>query len=165
MRYFVTIAGRTVEVDLSGPEPVVDGVPLPARLAEISGTRVRHLMVGVESHALIAEPGERSGAWRLTLRGRTVLAEVVDERTRAIRSMIGSAAVAEKNVVTAPMPGLVVRIPAEVGQTVTAGEGLIVVEAMKMENELKAPAGGVVVSIEVVPGQPVEKGTVLIVLE
>jgi biotin carboxyl carrier protein len=52
-----------------------------------------------------------------------------------------------------------------VGQTVTAGQGVVVVEAMKMENELKAPADGVVASIVVQPGQTVEKGATLVTLE
>jgi pyruvate carboxylase subunit B len=60
------------------------------------------------------------------------------------------------------MPGLVVRVSATAGQTVAAGQGLIVLEAMKMENELRAPAAGRVTSVRVSEGQAVEKGQVLI---
>ena len=67
--------------------------------------------------------------------------------------------------IVAPMPGLVVKVEVEVGQAVRAGQGVVVVEAMKMENELKAPADGVVAKIHVEPRQTVEKGTVLITLE
>jgi biotin carboxyl carrier protein len=76
----------------------------------------------------------------------------------------GADDVADKTIV-APTPGLVVEVEVEVGQTVRAGQGVVVVEAMKMENELKAPADGVVASIAVQPGQTVDKGAVLLVLE
>ena len=165
MRYFVTIAGREVEVDLTGATPVVDGTPMDAHLTALPGTDTRHLLVDGRSHAITAVPGERRGQWRLSLAGRRFAAEAVDERTRAIREMTGGADDAADKTILAPMPGLVLKVEVEVGQAVKAGQGVVVVEAMKMENELKAPADGVVASIAVQPGQTVDKGAVLIVLE
>jgi pyruvate carboxylase subunit B len=60
------------------------------------------------------------------------------------------------------MPGLVVRVMVNPGQTVEAGKGLVVLEAMKMENELRATTHGVVQRVVVTAGQPVEKGQPLI---
>jgi biotin carboxyl carrier protein len=57
------------------------------------------------------------------------------------------------------------RINVEVGEQIEAGQGIVVVEAMKMENELRAPTAGRVARIDVAAGQAVEKGTVLVVLE
>ena len=165
MRYYVTIAGRTVEVDLTGHTPVVDGTAVEAQLASRPGTAVRHLLVDGRSYALTATPGERSGEWRIALGVERFTAEAVDERTRAIREMTGNAEVEAQKTVVAPMPGLVVKIEVEVGQAVRAGEGVIVVEAMKMENELKAPADGVVAKILVQERQTVDKGATLLVLE
>lgn len=62
----------------------------------------------------------------------------------------------------APMPGLVLDIKVETGQTVAKGDALIVLEAMKMENVLKSPADGIVGKIEVTKGQAVEKNQILI---
>ncbi|HEY0673364.1 MAG TPA: acetyl-CoA carboxylase biotin carboxyl carrier protein subunit, partial [Longimicrobiales bacterium] len=62
----------------------------------------------------------------------------------------------------APMPGLVLRVDVEAGQQVNAGQGVVIIEAMKMENELRADAAGVVARILVQPGTAVEKGTVLV---
>lgn len=165
MRYFVTIGDREVEVDLTGATPVVDGVPLHAELAALPGTPVRHLLVDGRSHAFVAHPGERRGRWEIVLEARRFAAEAVDERTRAIREMTGGAEAEAEKTVVAPMPGLVVKVEVEVGEQVRAGQGVVVVEAMKMENELKAPADGVVSRIEVQPGQTVDKGATLIVLE
>jgi len=63
------------------------------------------------------------------------------------------------------MPGKVVRVLVAPGDTVTEGQGLVVVEAMKMENEIGAPRAGRVKSVEVSPGQNVETGARLVVLE
>lgn len=65
----------------------------------------------------------------------------------------------------APMPGLVLKIEVELGQTVKEGDALVVLEAMKMENVLKSPADVVVKSVEVTEGIAVEKNQVLIEFE
>jgi pyruvate carboxylase subunit B len=62
------------------------------------------------------------------------------------------------------MPGLLVQLEVAIGDRVEAGQGVAIVEAMKMENELKAEAPGVVARIHVRPGQAVEKDQVLIEL-
>ena len=165
MRYFVTLAGREVEVDLTGATPVVDGTPVQASLAAVPGTATRHLLLDGRSYALTATPGDRRGRWSIALGAERYQADAVDERTRAIREMTGGGEDAADREVLAPMPGLVLKVEVEVGQPVKAGQGVVVVEAMKMENELKAPADGIVARIEVAPGQTVEKGATLIVLE
>ena len=67
--------------------------------------------------------------------------------------------------ILAPMPGKVVRVQTETGANVEKGEGVVVVEAMKMQNEMKSPRAGVVVSIKVKPGDTVNAGDVLAVIE
>ena len=62
----------------------------------------------------------------------------------------------------APMPGKVVKVLCQPGDAVKAGQGLLVIEAMKMENELKAAGPGVVEQVHATPGQAVEKGAVLV---
>ncbi len=165
MRYFVTIGDRTVEVDLTGHDPVVDGVPVKAQLSALPGTAVRSLLVDGRSYTLSAHPGDRRGRWTVALGRERFAADAVDERTRAIREMTGGADAEVEKTVVAPMPGLVVKIEVEVGQAVKAGQGMVIVEAMKMENELKAPADGVVSKILVEERQTVEKGATLIVLD
>jgi biotin carboxyl carrier protein len=65
----------------------------------------------------------------------------------------------------APMPGRIVRVLAEPGQQVEAGQGLVVMEAMKMENELRAPRAGRVAEVHARERQNVEAGTLLLVVE
>jgi biotin carboxyl carrier protein len=67
--------------------------------------------------------------------------------------------------IVAPMPGRVVRVLVEVGQQVAAGEGVAVVEAMKMQNEMKAPRAGTVVALSATAGETVNAGDVLAIVE
>jgi biotin carboxyl carrier protein len=67
--------------------------------------------------------------------------------------------------VTSPMPGKVVRVLVEKGASVEAGDGIVVVEAMKMQNEMKSPKAGTVASINVEVGGTVNAGDVLAVVE
>ena len=165
MKYFVTLGDRTVEVDLTGHTPVVDGTPVEAEMALLPGTTVRTLVVDGRSHTLAAQPGDRRGRWQIALGGDRFTADAVDERTRAIREMTGTADDVADRVVAAPMPGLVLKVEIAVGAAAKARQGLVIVEAMKMENELKAPADGVVAKVLVQERQTVEKGATLIVLE
>jgi pyruvate carboxylase subunit B len=102
----------------------------------------------------------------IELEGRLFEVSVEDERTRHIRELASHVAPPEpRRDLRAPMPGLIVRIDVVEGQDVEAGDGLVVMEAMKMENELRADAPGRVVSIEVELGQAVERNAVLLKLE
>ena len=165
MRYFVTVDGRTFEVDLSGDVPVIDGDAVTAELSRVQGTPTRHLLAGGESHTLVARRNDRH-QWDIHLDGDRYEVEVVDERTRAIREMTGQGAAARgPSPIKAPMPGLVVRVDVEPGARVEAGQSVAIIEAMKMENDLKAESAGVVSRVAVAAGEPVEKGAVLVEFE
>jgi len=98
--------------------------------------------------------------------GERVQTEVVDERARAIRVMGAAAGVAGATAnIRAPMPGMVVKVEVEEGQVVTQGQGVVIVEAMKMENELTAETDSRVAGVRVAAGDTVEKGQVLVELE
>lgn len=165
MKYFVTVAGREHVVEVDGDRLTVDGQPVEATAAGVAGTPVRQLLVDGASWMLTVDAAGR-GRWDLGWRGDRWEVEVVDERTRHIRSLTGAGqARAGGGVLKAPMPGLVVRVLVEPGQAVEAGQGVVVLEAMKMENELKAVGPGVVRAVRAEVGRPVEKGAVLVELE
>jgi pyruvate carboxylase subunit B len=165
MLYHVTIAGRVLAVELDGGRVTVDGADVGAAdVVTLPGTPVRHLLLDGRSVLVVAERGQ--AAWNLHVDGWPVSAEVVDERTRAIRAMTARTAGPQgPRPVRAPMPGMIVRTEVEAGDRVAAGQGVVVMEAMKMENELKAETAGVVARVLVTAGQAVEKGTVLIEFE
>ncbi|MGD8279372.1 MAG: hypothetical protein PVH00_15145 [Gemmatimonadota bacterium] len=166
MRYFVTVVGRTLEIDLENGVIRVEGETVDAELVDVPGTPLRHLRIDGESWPLVAREGEDRGEWDIHIGGARFSAAVVDERTKAIREMTGrSDGPRGPRPLRAPMPGLVARVEVTPGQVVRRGEGIVIVEAMKMENELKAESNGVVNRIHVAPGQAVEKGALLVEFE
>jgi biotin carboxyl carrier protein len=85
---------------------------------------------------------------------------------KRLRSALGAGGHGEGAArIVAPMPGKVVRVLVEAGQQVEPGEGIVVVEAMKMQNEMKAPKAGAVVSVNVEVGATVNGGDLLAVIE
>lgn len=135
---------------------------------ELAGARVS-ARVGSRHYELEARETE-PGVYLFFL-GHTVREFRVDERIKIIdpKRLRGGQnsdghhpGVAE---IVAPMPGKVVRVHVAAGVSVEKGDGVVVVEAMKMQNEMKAPRAGMVVSVNVQPGDTVNAGDILAVLE
>ena len=164
MRYHVTIGSRTVEVELGADGVSVEGRPIRVDLERVQGTDVRSLLLDGASHRVTARR-VGAGTWDLHLGAHRYVAVAVDERQKAIRELAGTGATpAGPRPVRAPMPGLVVRVEVTEGDTVESGQGVVVVEAMKMENELRAEARGVVRRVHVARGDTVERDQLLIEL-
>ena len=166
MKYVVTVNGEDREVELEGTRATIDGQSCDGRVVDVEGTPVRMVTLGDEIHRVVVRRGEGRGRYTFWLDGHRFEVEALDERARAIRELSGAAAgPLGPAPLIAPMPGLIVRINVQPGDTVHPGQGLVVMEAMKMENELRAQAAGTVRSVQVKPGTAVEKGTILIELE
>ncbi len=99
---------------------------------------------------------------RLLVNGRAIELEVLDPRNRRMNAGGGESGARD---VKAAMPGKVVRLLVEVGDSVAPGQGLVTLEAMKMQNEVRSPATGRVAAIRVREGDTVASGQVLVTLE
>lgn len=166
MKYYVRVGDQEIEVVHDGGEVHVDGKDLDAHIAEVEGTPVRMLTVGDEVHRIVVRRGAERGRYILWVDGFRHEVEALDERMRAIRELAGTTAgPVGPAPLLAPMPGMVVRIQVQVGDVVQPGQGLVVMEAMKMENELRSPKAGQVKDVTVAAGASVEAGRVLVVIE
>ena len=106
------------------------------------------------------------GDWMLEVGGSSYRVEVLDARQEPVRGARNPGAVeAGPAPLRAPMPGLVIRVTVSPGEVVEKGDGLIIVEAMKMENELRAERTARVASIVVNEGATVEKDQLLVEFE
>ncbi|HLA77347.1 MAG TPA: biotin/lipoyl-containing protein [Vicinamibacteria bacterium] len=164
MIFDATVAGRSyrVEVKASDARYVVsiDGRPLTVDWHPTGGVFASLIIDGQSQEVGVARG---SGGYAVVLDDASLLVELAAGAAGAgSLAKKGSAGPAK---VTAPMPGKIVRLLAEPGQLVAAGQGLVVMEAMKMENELPAPHAGRIKAIEVREGQAVETGALLVVME
>ncbi|HMH25248.1 MAG TPA: biotin/lipoyl-containing protein [Gemmatimonadaceae bacterium] len=166
MKYVVQLNDQrhTVSIEADGVqyenEPVARG-----ELSDIEGSPVRMVKLGTHVYRVVAEKRQGRGRYTLWVDGYRFEVEALDERTRAIRDLsAANAAPTGPAPIIAPMPGLIVRVNVSVGDKVEAGQGIVVMEAMKMENELRATAPGTVQTIEVAAGTAVEKGALLVSL-
>lgn len=119
-----------------------------------------------EASVLEVEPG----VYSILLEGRsfevrTGEMDVEVQDPREPRKAAGLAGLEGRQAVPAPMPGKVVRVLVAEGDEVSRGQGLIVIEAMKMQNELKSPKQGRVVSVSASEGAAVAASEVLVVVE
>ena len=166
MKYYVRIDGHDHLVLLDPDGVHIDGQDVAASVSGVDGTPVRTVMIGNAVHRVVVRRGATRGEYTLWVDGFRFEVEALDERMRSIRELsAASAGPAGPKPLAAPMPGLIVRVNVQIGDTVQAGQGLVVMEAMKMENELRAQAAGRVKSVLVSPGTAVEKGATLIELE
>ena len=165
MKYYVTVDGSEHEI-VVGPEGItLDGQAVEAEVRSTGDGRTVTGFVGGRSITLFARR-TAPHVWTVLHEGHTLPVEAIDERTRHIREMTGAVSGPRgPKPVRAPMPGLVVKIEVAEGQSVVAGDGLVIVEAMKMENELRAETDATVKAVHVQAGEPVEKDQVLIEFE
>ncbi len=120
------------------------------------------MLVGHESFRMIIQK-DRAGHAVFT-RGHRFQLTVEDERTFLMRSLINNKSASGGGEVKAPIPGLVTKILAAEGDNVTQGQGVLILEAMKMENEIKSPVPGNITRITAQQGRNVEKGEILFIV-
>jgi len=163
MRLEAEVAGRRVRVEVrrrgEGPYDVTIGdrqIQLEARAAGPMGLS---LLVGNRSHDVAVE--RTPTGFRVHLAGEAVEVGL----SEAVSVAMGAAVARGPARITAPMPGKIVRVLVGPGTEVEAGDGVVVVEAMKMENELKAARAGRVRAVHVREGQAVDGGALLVELE
>ena len=141
------VDGHTWSVSVDGgPARLVDALPLrDGAMHLVDGTGSFDVRTEVDGETVTAAIGD--GA---------ITVELVDERRRRLAVSRGGHAAAGPVVLKSPMPGKVVKVLTPVGTAVEEGQGVIVIEAMKMENELRAPRAGTVKEVFVKEGATVE---------
>jgi biotin carboxyl carrier protein len=165
MIYEVSIGGKNHRVELSrntaGWHCKLDGQPI---LLDVISTQEGVLSILLDGKSFEVKQESTAGETNIVVGNQRFPVSVRDPRSlRGRRSADTSAHGVRK--IPAPMPGKVVRILAPVGTEVEAGQGVIVIEAMKMQNELKSPKKGIVKKITVSEGAAVDAGQSLAEVE
>ena len=166
MKYEVLLDGKTRVVELArengGWKITLDGNLLDANAVEVSPNTFSVLLNG-RSHQVRVAP-RSDGSLTLHTDAGEYRAEVTDPRSWRGRRH-GAIEAEGRQQILAPMPGKVVRLLVQQGDTVEAGQGLMVVEAMKMQNEIRSPKSGKIVKLCAAEGQAVNAGEVLVWVE
>ncbi len=169
MKYHVRLDGEEIVLDVvdrDGCTYVVleaDGRELPVELCPIRSSGSYSLLVGDASLSLVVSG--RAPDVTITLGSETWHTHVLDAREAAAAAVGGEGGSSGSGIVHAVMPGIVREMRVAVGDTVAAGEPLLILEAMKMQNEIRADGDGVVVAVLVEAGAAVAKGDALVQVE
>lgn len=167
MIYEITEGQETSRVELNEIgeglyEVTLDGETIRVDAAKSGHTAYSLIEDGRQFEALVDERGAHG--FDVLIGGRLFHLKAEDERSKLLAQSAGSGATGPQTV-EAEMPGKVVKLNYAVGDEVSEGQGVVIVEAMKMENEIPSPITGVVKELPVSEGDTVETGTVLFVVE
>ena len=165
MKYIAQIEDQEYEIEiLSNTRVLIDEVEHEIDFKALRQYLSFSLLVDGKSYE--TNIYQDNSDWEVMLRGRQFTVEVEDERERCLRLAAGHVSVHKgKFVLKAPMPGLVIDIPVKVGDEVSEGDVLVILESMKMQNELTAPRDGKVGRIQAQVNGNVERKESLLVLE
>jgi biotin carboxyl carrier protein len=166
--YRVEIGGEVFEIDFleHGGRIRVDGREMVLDVQPKAVPDHYSLLLDGKSVVLAVESTDVANQYRIHTGGYDFSADVISKREAYLREFLRAAGVGSRHGrVTAPMPGLIVKIEASENDPVEEHQGILVMEAMKMENEIKAPVAGRLKSLSVSLGQAVEKGQVLFEIE
>ena len=154
---------RIVELERSegGWRVLLDDQPVDADAVEIA-PHILSILLNGQSHEIRITPAS-DGKLKLQTGTQEFTAEVIDPRAWSGRRHSHVEAEGRQQIV-APMPGKVVRLLVKAGDRVEIGQGLFVVEAMKMQNEIRSPKSGTVERVLAKEGQPVNAGEILCVV-
>lgn len=156
------IGDQILTIERDGESVTVDGTPVDVRLSRL-GDKTILLVIDGTPTVVTVEP--TSGGGIATVNGKRIEVGVKTE-TDLLLERFGMEAgdTAADREVRAPMPGLVLRVLVEPGDAVEAGQGVVVLEAMKMENELTAHSAGTVTAVHAAAGDAVGKNDLLVEL-
>jgi biotin carboxyl carrier protein len=142
-------------VSVDGHEFIVDG----------KKTGRTNFSLIVDNRSFEIEVDNSKDEYRVLVDGRNYHIQLRDERRVRAGGESSGDSLQGRQKVSVPMPGKIIAILVAEGDAVEKGQGLVIVEAMKMENEVHSPIAGEVTEIKVKPGDTVEGGAVLVIVE
>lgn len=162
MKYTTIINNKQFEVEiLKDGNVLVNGRPHEVDFLGLEES-LYSIIQNTRSYEIAIE--EERGKYELQLGGRLYEATVLDQRAMLMAQRKGGL-ISGSGEIASPMPGLIVEVLVNIGDEVTQGQTVVILESMKMQNELKAPRDGIVQKISCEAGQTVDKGNLLINIE
>ena len=160
-RYRVTSEDTVIDVHINKDSISIDNTPVSASLRQVE-PNVYSLLIDNKSYDVVIKTnGEKS--YQIDIEGKTYSVTIQNERDLLLDQFgVHQTSLTRELRIKAPMPGLVLDVLVEEGQSVEEGTGLLILEAMKMENEIRASLQGTIAKIHVAPGDAIGKNDILI---
>ena len=155
----------TVEIEENGKSVYRISVDGNEFLVDGKKTGRTNFSLIVDNRSFEIEVDNTDDEYRVLVDGRNYRIHLVDERRVRVGAAQSSLQLQGRQMVSVPMPGKIIAVLVAVGDAVEKGQGLVIVEAMKMENEVRSPISGEVKEIKVKPGDTVEGGALLVIVE
>jgi biotin carboxyl carrier protein len=169
MKYIVTVENRKFGIQLDersgGYEVKIKGKVFPVDIVKVNESNYYSIIIANRSYEAVLSSNDGT-EYRCYLQNELYTVDVEDELSRSFKALgIGVKSDLNEEIIKAPMPGLIVGIEVKEGERISRGDGVVIMEAMKMENELRTTMGGTVSQILVTVGTKVEQNTTLVVIE
>jgi len=157
---------KDFSIVIADDQCLINDTPVNLDIYEHANGLLSVLVNGKSFTGIVEKTDRKNKEVTVRVNGQTYTAAIREPIDQLLSNMgLDMKAMQKAEPIKAPMPGMVLKILVEAGQQVNKGDGLIVLEAMKMENLLKAGAPGIVKSIKAVEKTAVEKGAILIEME
>ena len=155
----------TVEIEETGKSLYRVAVDGSEFLVDGKKTGVTNYSLIVDNRSFEVEVDISEDEYRVLVDGRSYHVDLLDERRMRVGGLQSAIELQGRQSVSVPMPGKVIAVLVSEGDPVERGQGLVIVEAMKMENEVRCPINGEVKEVRVKTGDALEAGAVLVVVE
>ena len=167
MAFIANLGGRTytVEIEEIGKSLYRIAVDGSEFLVDGKKTGIANYSLIVDNRSFEVDVDTTEDEYRVLVDGRSYHIVLVDERQLRLGGLQSGIELEGRQEVSVPMPGKVIAVLVAEGDKVERGQGLVIVEAMKMENEVRCPTNGEVREVKVKAGDALEVGAVLVVVE
>lgn len=167
MAFIAKLGGRTytVEIEEVGKSLYRVAVDGNEFLVDEKKTGLTNYSLIIDNRSFEVDVDTLEDEYRVLVDGRSYHIDLVDERRVRLGGLQSGIQLQGRQEVSMPMPGKVIAVLVGEGDKVEKGQGLVIVEAMKMENEVRSPIAGEVKEVKVKPGDTLEAGAALVVVE
>jgi biotin carboxyl carrier protein len=161
--YQVKVNGKNFDVISSDDQVTINGESFQWDISKASEGNFHIIYNNKSYRAEVVKADIATKTFTLKINNKLQTVEVKDKFDLLLEKMGMTSGTSSKvNNIKAPMPGLVIDLKVKTGDTVKAGDALLILEAMKMENIIKSPGDATIKNIKAKKGDSVEKGQVLI---
>jgi biotin carboxyl carrier protein len=161
--YTVKVNNAEYKAEFEKDKREISGKKFDADIIEYKKGKFHILKDNKSVSAEVVEMNTEEKSFVIKVNSNTYTVSVRDKYDELLREMgIDASAGKKMNDIKAPMPGLVLNVLVENGQSVQKGDAILILEAMKMENVLKAPSDGLIKKIRIAKGDKVEKNQIMI---